>query len=200
MDFGEKLQALRKQRGMTQEELAGELFVSRTAISKWESGRGMPGIESLKAISAFFSVSLDELLSSGALLSIAEKDRREREHDMRSGVFGALDLGFLLYLFLPLFAMRSDGAADAVSLLSLEASVPVKALLISVSALPVVWGILLLALKSVRSAGWLRVKDLISVGLTSLAVITFTVCLQPYAAVFAFSFLVIKVILLIKRA
>ena len=41
MDFHEKLQALRRQRGMTQEELAQKLFVSRTAISKWESGRHM---------------------------------------------------------------------------------------------------------------------------------------------------------------
>ena len=40
MEFNEKLQELRKQRGLTQEELAEKLYVSRTAISKWESGRG----------------------------------------------------------------------------------------------------------------------------------------------------------------
>ena len=38
MEFHEKLQALRRQKGLTQEELAAELFVSRTAVSKWESG------------------------------------------------------------------------------------------------------------------------------------------------------------------
>ena len=46
MEFNEKLQNLRKQKGLTQEELATALFVSRTAISKWESGRGYPNIES----------------------------------------------------------------------------------------------------------------------------------------------------------
>ena len=56
MEFGEKLQALRRGWEMTQEELAHALYVSRTAISKWESGRGYPNIDSLKAISKYFAV------------------------------------------------------------------------------------------------------------------------------------------------
>ena len=56
MEFKEKLQELRKQKGITQEDLAEALYVSRTAISKWESGRGYPNIESLKAISKFFDL------------------------------------------------------------------------------------------------------------------------------------------------
>lgn len=56
MEFNEKLQELRKQKGLTQEELAEALYVSRTAISKWESGRGYPNIDSLKAISNYFSL------------------------------------------------------------------------------------------------------------------------------------------------
>ena len=47
MEFNEKLQSLRKNKGLTQEELAEALYVSRTAISKWESGRGYPSIDSL---------------------------------------------------------------------------------------------------------------------------------------------------------
>ena len=54
MEFHEKLQELRKSRGLTQEELAEALFVSRTAISKWESGRGYSSIDSLKEISRYF--------------------------------------------------------------------------------------------------------------------------------------------------
>ena len=78
MEFNEKLQEFRKQKGLTQVELAELLYVSRTAISKWESGRGFPNIEALKAISKFFSVSLDELLSGEEILAIAEKDRKEK--------------------------------------------------------------------------------------------------------------------------
>ena len=54
MEFGQKLQELRKQKGMTQEELAQALYVSRAAVSKWESGRGYPNIDSLKAIAKFY--------------------------------------------------------------------------------------------------------------------------------------------------
>ena len=54
MEFHEKLQKLRKSKGLTQEELACALYVSRAAVSKWESGRGYPNMDSLRAISAYF--------------------------------------------------------------------------------------------------------------------------------------------------
>ncbi|MBO4903741.1 MAG: helix-turn-helix transcriptional regulator, partial [Lachnospiraceae bacterium] len=72
MEFNEKLQELRKARSLTQEELAEALFVSRTAISKWESGRGYPSLDSLKEISKFFSVSIDDLICSEEIISAAE--------------------------------------------------------------------------------------------------------------------------------
>ena len=71
MELNEKLQQLRKQKNLTQEELSQALYVSRTAISKWESGRGYPSIDSLKAIAKFFGISVDELLSGEQLLTLA---------------------------------------------------------------------------------------------------------------------------------
>ena len=79
MEFSEKLLELRKSRSLTQEELAEALFVSRTAISKWESGRGMPSIDSLKSIAKLFSVTIDELLSGDEVLTIAEEDQKKKE-------------------------------------------------------------------------------------------------------------------------
>ena len=73
MEFHEKLQELRKARGLTQEELAEALYVSRAAVSKWESGRGYPGIDSLKAISKYFSITIDELLSAALNSSFPER-------------------------------------------------------------------------------------------------------------------------------
>ena len=75
MEFHEKLQELRKTKGITQEELAQSLYVSRTAISKWESGRGYPSIDSLKEISRFFSVTIDELICSEEIMAAAKDDK-----------------------------------------------------------------------------------------------------------------------------
>ena len=119
MEFNEKLQELRKHKGLTQEELAELLFVSRTAVSKWESGRGYPNIDSLKAIARFFGVTIDELLSGDELLTIAEKDTEQKENHIRDLVFGLLDISVAVFFFLPLFGQKVNGIIQEVSLLSL---------------------------------------------------------------------------------
>ncbi len=65
MTFGEKLKKLRKDNNLTQEDLAEKIYVTRTAVSKWETGKGFPAIDSLKLISDLFKISIDELISDG---------------------------------------------------------------------------------------------------------------------------------------
>ena len=107
MEFGEKLQNLRKNKGLTQEELAESLYVSRTAISKWESGRGYPSIDSIKEIATFFSVTIDELLSSEKILSIAEKENKQNIQKIVGLLLGILDLFTIMLIVLPLFFIMS---------------------------------------------------------------------------------------------
>lgn len=64
MTFAEKLKSLRKQASMSQEQLAEKLGVSRQAVTKWETGTGIPDIENIKSISSLFDISIDELLSN----------------------------------------------------------------------------------------------------------------------------------------
>ena len=64
MTFAEKLKACRKQAGISQEQLAEKLGVSRQAVTKWETDAGIPDIENIMAISALFDISIDELLSN----------------------------------------------------------------------------------------------------------------------------------------
>ena len=118
MEFGEKLQELRKNKGLTQEELAEELYVSRTAVSKWESGRGYPSIDSLKDISKFFSVSIDDLLSGEKLLSIAEKENKSNIRNMCDLLFSIVDLFSIILIVLPLYPNAIDGFVYSVNLLN----------------------------------------------------------------------------------
>lgn len=200
MEFNEKLQQLRKQKGLTQEELANDLFVSRTAVSKWESGRGFPNIESLKAISGYFSVSLDDLLSGDEILAIAEKDHEEKACAFRDLIFALLDFGMALLLFLPFFGQNANGMIQNVSLLCLVFIQPYlkAAYLIDVFAM-IAMGILTLALQNCRQLIWEQNKHIISILLSVLSVCLFIISRQPYAAVFAFVFLIIKAFMLTKR-
>ncbi|MGN0203983.1 MAG: helix-turn-helix domain-containing protein [Coprococcus sp.] len=201
MEFNEKLQELRKQRKLTQEQLAEALYVSRTAISKWESGRGYPSIDSLKEISRFFSVSIDELLSSEELLTVAQDDNKNKIQKFRDLVFGLLDCSVALYLFLPFFGQRAEGVIQEVSLLSLTEVEPYIKIpyLIVVFGL-ILCGILTLALQNSTASFWINYKGKISLGLSAIASLFFMMSTQPYAASFTFLFLVIKALMLIKWA
>lgn len=66
MTFGEKLQLLRKQNGLSQEQLASQLTVSRQTISKWELDTSLPDTENIIQISNIFDVSIDYLLKEDA--------------------------------------------------------------------------------------------------------------------------------------
>lgn len=68
MTFGEKLKEARKGAGYSQEELANKLGVSRSAITKWETDKGMPDISNIKAISQLLNISIDYLLDDGSKL------------------------------------------------------------------------------------------------------------------------------------
>ena len=200
MEFNEKLQELRKNKGLTQEELAQILYVSRTAISKWESGRGFPNIESLKSISKYFSVSLDELLSNEEILIIAEEDTKVRESNIRDLIYGLLDCGIGLLLFLPLFGQKSLEIIKEVSLINLSNIQPYLLILYYAVVIGlVVFGVLTLALQNCRQTIWNKYKYTISLVLSSFGVFLFIISQQPYASILTFVFLVIKALMLIKR-
>ena len=200
MEFNEKLQELRKKKGLTQEELAERLYVSRTAISKWESGRGYPNIESLKAISKIFSVTIDELLSGDEVLTIAEEDRKQKETHFRDLVFGLLDCSVAMFFFLPLFGQKTNEMIQEVSLLLLTEMEPYLRILYLVAVIGIITtGVLTLALQNCRQSLWVRHKSRISLLLNGVSVLLFIISQQPYAAAFLFIFLTIKVLILGKR-
>lgn len=76
MEFGEKVKAVRTKAGLTQEQFAQRLGVTRQAVSNWENGRNLPDIEVVIAMSRTFGVSLDELILEGEDMA-QENDTRE---------------------------------------------------------------------------------------------------------------------------
>ncbi len=200
MEFNEKLQQLRKQKNLTQEELAQALFVSRTAVSKWESGRGYPNLDSLKAIAKFFGVTVDSLLSGEELLNIAEEDGKQKDTHFRFLLSGLLDCSVLMFFFLPFFGQNADGIVLSVSLLKLTEIAPaLRFVFFAVTILLGVWGILTLALQNWQNAFWLRHHNMLSVLLTSVGVLVFILCRQVYAAAFLFIILLRKLFFLLKK-
>ena len=192
MEFNEKLQELRKQKGLTQEELAEALYVSRAAVSKWESGRGYPNIDSLKEISRFFFLTIDDLLSGSEILTIAEEDQKQKNSLLLDLVFGLLDLSVSMFLFLPLFGQREHDTVYEVSLLALSNIAPyLMGAYIAIIAGMILWGILTLALQNCNGKFWVNYKRRISFLLGGLGTLLFIVSMQPYAAALLFIFLCI---------
>ena len=203
MEFHEKLQELRKSRGLTQEELAEALYVSRTAISKWESKRGYPSIDSLKEISNYFSVTIDELLSSENLLSIAEKENKANLRSMCDLLFGSLDLCSFILILLPLYPNMVDGFVYSVNLFAYTQTTPWNRLLYWVLFCSlVVMGMVKLLLTKCKVERGNKIVTGVSMALSILSVLVLAMTRETYAIIVVFLLLVIKGMLLflcIKR-
>ncbi len=198
MEFNEKLQELRKDRGLTQEELAQELFVSRTAVSKWESGRGYPNIDSLKEISRFFGVSIDELICPKEIITAAENEKREAIGKYTALICGLLDIITALLFFLPIFG---NGEGAAVPLFGLSHAVLwIKVLYAAALGATVCGGVCAVILSRLERPDLNGRFTAAGAALSVFDVFLFIVTRQPYAGVICFALLVIKGLLLLKKS
>ena len=192
MEFNEKLQELRKGKGLTQEELAEKLFVSRTAISKWESGRGYPSIDSLKEIASFFSVTIDDLICSDEMISVAENEKREFADKYISLICNVMDILPVILLFIPAFG-NGSGSSETVSLFGLSGITSwVKTVFIVITGIAILNGICGAIIANFNKPRWNRHRLITGVVLSILSVTVFIVTRQPYAGIVCFAFLVMK--------
>jgi hypothetical protein len=150
-------------------------------------------------MSKFFGVTVDELLSCDQLLSVAEQDGKQKENNILDLVFAVMDIAFILFLILPLFAQTVDGVILEVSLINLtEKQLYLKIAYFVVVILSVLLGILQLFIRKNQNKIYLKYKRKISLALGTLSVILFSVSLQPYAVILSFLFLSVKVLTIIK--
>ena len=200
MEFNEKLQELRKNKGLTQEELAEVLFVSRTAVSKWESGRGYPSIDSLKEIANYFSVTIDELLSGEKIISIAEKENKSNIQRICDLLFGIVDVFSFMLIILPLYPNPINGYIYSVNLFSYTETSAFNLFVywIMFTAL-IIYGTIKVILTQTRVEKGQKLLTVISMGLSILTVLFLAMTRDAYAITVAFLLLIIKGILLLKH-
>ena len=199
MEFNEKLQKLRTNENLTQEELAEKLYVSRAAISKWESGRGYPSIDSLKAIAKYFHVTIDELIGSEEIVNLAEQDMKSSNKKYTALICGILDCLTLLLLFLPVFGNGGKTDVESVSLLAMTGvGLWLKIIFIAVIGITILNGFCTVIISNFDKPAWNKHRVVTGVILSILGTMLFILSRQPYAGVFYLCILVIKGILVIK--
>ncbi|MBR2088613.1 MAG: helix-turn-helix transcriptional regulator [Oscillospiraceae bacterium] len=199
MEFHEKLQELRKKRGLTQEELAKALFVSRTAVSKWESGKGYPSIDSLKELSRFFSVTIDELLSSEELISAAKDENASNLRDMTDLLFGITDTMHIMMLLLPLYPEPTGSTVAASSLFTLtHMTLSLRILLCVLMGVLIAAGAAKIVLNVRKMEKGRNAMTVVSLILSILTVLLLTMLRAPYAVTMAFLLLIVKAVMVFR--
>lgn len=190
MELSEKIQKLRKARGLTQEEFAKELFVSRTAVSKWETGRGVPGMESLQMIAKVCNVTLDELLRAEEVLAVAQQENKGNMNRFAGAVDGICNLAALVSMVLPLYKWEMEGAFRSVPLYRFDGWQ--AAVYWSLSIAMTVCGVAQLATGRQDAERLRRGLNLTGVVIHTCAIVFLILSGQPYPAVLFLTLLLIK--------
>lgn len=190
MELAEKIKKLRKDRGLTQEQFAQQLFVSRTAVSKWETGRGIPSMESLQMIAKLYGVTLDELLKAEDVITIAEQENKENLNRFACFMDGIFNIAAVLGLVLPLYKLQQDDFFHSVALYRIDGWLGALYSLLLVTM--VLCGIMELAIYK-KELQKLQTGLTIAGGVLNVAVIIlFILSGQPYPGVMFFALLLIK--------
>jgi len=176
------------------------LYVSRTAVSKWESGRGYPSIDSLKEISKYFSVTIDDLLSGEKLISIAEKENKSNIRNICDLMFGMTDLFSFLLIVLPLYPWTVDGYVYSVNLFSYtETTILNRTVYWALFLALVLIGAVKISLTQLRAGKDQKTVTLVSMVMSVVLVIYLALAGETYAVTLAFLLLLIKGILLFRQ-
>lgn len=200
MEFCKRLQELRHQHGLTQEQLAERIHISRAAVSKWESGRGFPNIEALKNLSRVFGVSVDHLLTGDELLEAAEGDQRALKARLRTLTFGVFDALALSSFFLPFLGQPEGAGFRHINWFEWVTDGWTKDAYALVFLTLGVGGLIEVALSfRDESRDW-PPHTIVSLVVHCLAVLLFAAAREPYFGAFFFVLLVAKALVVLRRA
>lgn len=177
---------------MTQEQLAEKLYVSRTAVSKWESGKGYPNIDSLKQLSKVFNISIDTLLSGGELLDLASKEEKLSKKKRLYLIFGILDFLSVLFIFMPLYAKEIGSYIYSVPLIEFSKENYTGIILFALLAVLTLLGITEALLQHFNISKCVRNISFVSAILQIVTLLFMIEMREPYASTFMVVLLIIK--------
>ena len=195
MDLSEKLQKLRKENNLTQEDLAQKLFVSRTAISKWETGRGMPSMESLQLISKYFDISLDLLLSNEEIIDLAKNENKENIRKSFEFFTGIINILAIFALLLPLYKKKVGNIFYSVPLYQVGGFKEII-FLICPSILIICGIIQIFFTKNENIRSLIKRIDIL---IHIIGIVILILSSQPYPTILFFSLFLMKCLILLKK-
>lgn len=200
MEFCDKIKKIRTDNNLTQEQFAEKLYVSRTAVSKWESGKGYPSIDSLKYMSKLFNISIDDLLSSEEILDIAEQDKQQKIKKNNGFIFGAFDLLSLFMIILPLYAFTVNNYIYSVSLFAKDDLLNYIKISYLVSYIILfIIGIIEIILSLLGKEKIQKYLNIISISIHLLVILFLIMTKEPYACSLIFMLFVFKSFLLFSN-
>ncbi len=200
MTFSEKIQKLRNDNKLTQEQLAQKLYVSRTAVSKWESGKGYPNIETLKDMATLFNITIDELLSSQEIISLAEKEKVIEQKKVNNLTYGLLDMVSIMFIFFPFYAKKTPDFIYSVPLTNtMDLNNNIKILYIMLLSVLTLIGISEIILNFVNNKKSQKIFNILSLLFQIISILIFAVSRQTYLTAIMFTTLIIKIILLFRN-
>ncbi|MBP3398622.1 MAG: helix-turn-helix transcriptional regulator [Erysipelotrichaceae bacterium] len=119
MSFAEKLKQLRQETGISQAKLAEEIYVSRSAIAKWENGLGIPNDESLRMLAEYFGITEEELLLDKASeqIIVSKNQTIEDQQKIIVGLVAGSGIGLMILGYLFIEPLRENISMIAIGII-----------------------------------------------------------------------------------
>ncbi len=195
MEVNKKIQKLRKENNLTQDQLAEKLGVSKTYIAKLENGKILPSVKDIKNIARILDVNASDLTSFDDLIFIAESDNYNRSDRKTTLFFAILDILSISFIFMP-FYVKNNGAMTLIELKPLSSLLYMAYLVLLIVSFIV--GVLEIVFSANNKKNKLKNVKLISVVVYALSILVFALSKQSYITAFLFLFLMIKILFLLN--
>ncbi len=195
MEVNKKIQKLRKENNLTQDQLAEKLGVSKTYIAKLENGKILPSVKDVKNIARILDKNVSDLTSFDDLIFISESDNYNRLDRKTTLFFAILDILSISFIFMP-FYVKNNNAMTLIELKPFSSLLYMTYLVLLIVSFIV--GVLEIVFSANNKKNKLKNVKLFSVVVYASSILVFALSKQSYITAFLFLFLMIKILFLLN--